>query len=174
MNWIMMLWQISNLLVQIHVTRCSYSLQNAWQMWGMMEKLLLNFSLILHHICYIFPKMFLKCVTPFWFFFFLWVQILLYIGNAVVFRQCYEFFVILLMWIYTLDFCHNDNHSVQSFYYLVCFLLEKSKNSPSGDEMQRAFTRSSNCQMTCCKLAACFSNPASFASASFGHLAQWI
>lgn len=137
-----------------------------------------SYCLIFLWFCIISATSFLKCFwsvwLPFDFFFFFWVQILLYIGNAVVFRQCYEFFVILLMWIYTLDFCHNDSHSVQSFYYLMCFLLEKSKNSASGDEMQREFTRSSNCQMTCCKLAACFSNPASFASASFGHLAQWI
>lgn len=127
-----------------------------------------NYWLFFLWFCLISATSFLKCFWSVWlpfdiFFVCVWVQIPLYIGNAMVFRQCYEFFVILLMWIYTLDFCHNDNHSVQSFYYLVCFLLEKSKNSPSsGDEMQRAFTRSSNCQMTWCKLAACFSNPASF------------
>lgn len=46
-------------------------------------------------------------------------------------------------------------------------------NGNSADEMQRAFRRISSCQMMCCRLAGCISNPASFASASLVHLIHW-
>lgn len=107
-----------------------YLSQNIWQIVDILENLLIISPLILLHVCHLFPKMFLKCVIPTYFFMSADSAVCCKY-NFFFFTRCYEFFVILLTCEFILwNFVSYDIHSVQFLQHLMCYLLEKSRKIP--------------------------------------------
>lgn len=161
---------MASLRAQIHITGHFYLI---WQIVDILENLLMISLLVLLHVCYLF----LKCFSSVWFSlafsecrFSSILQIQQFLGSAMNF--------LLYCW------CVNSYFGILSVMKstpwrpsstsCAYFSKSKEKTSASADEMQRAFTRISNWQMTYCRLAGYFSNPASIASASLVHLTHWI
>lgn len=102
--------------------------QNIWRIIDVLGNLLIIFPFILLCLWSL-----LKCFWSVWFplAFFLWVQIQLYIANAIFLGSTMNFFVVLLTWEFILgNFVSYDFHSVQSFKHLMLFLLEKQEENP--------------------------------------------
>lgn len=101
--WVLILWQMSSFTQQFYVTGHFYSLPNYLKNYRCVGKSADYFSLHLA-LSLISPKMFLKYVIPSCFF--LWVQIQLYIANAIFLGSTMNFFCCIAdLGIYTWEFC---------------------------------------------------------------------